>query len=77
MRLWIAQLLSNAGSAITSVALPLTAILVLNATPIQMSWLRMAGTVPNLLFGLLAGVWVDRVRRGPVLVMADIGRGLL
>lgn len=77
MRLWLAQILSNAGSTITSVALPLTAVLVLGVTPVQMGLLGMMGSTPNLLFGLFAGVWVDRVRRGPVLVIADVGRGLL
>lgn len=77
MRLWLAQILSNTGSTITSVALPLTAVLTLGATPAQMGLLGMMGSTPNLLFGLFAGVWVDRVRRGPVLVIADLGRGLL
>lgn len=77
MRLWLAQILSNTGSTITAVALPLTAVLTLGATPAQMGLLRIVGSTPNLLFGLFAGVWVDRVRRGPVLVLADAGRGLL
>ena len=77
IRLWVAQILSNAGSAITRVALPLTAVIVLAATPAQMGLLRIAGTLPNLLFGLFAGVYVDRNRRGPILVGADIGRALL
>jgi MFS family permease len=77
MRLWLAQILSNTGSTITDVALPLTAVLTMGATPAQMGLLGMMGSAPNLLFGLFAGVWVDRVQRGPVLVIADVGRGLL
>jgi MFS family permease len=77
MRLWIAQAVSNAGTAITHIALPLTAVLLLNATPTQMGLLRMADLLPNLLFGLVAGVWVDRVRRRPLLIGADLGRALL
>ncbi len=77
LRLWIAQAVSNAGTAITNVALPLTAVLVLQATPTQMGLLRMANSLPNLLFGLVAGVWVDRVRRRPILVATDFGRALL
>src|SRR5262245_42914294 len=77
LRLWLAQVISNAGTAITNVALPLTAVLVLGATPAQMGLLGMAGSLPNLLFGLVAGVWVDRTRRRPVLVGADLGRAVL
>ena len=77
LRLWVAHVTSGAGTAITAVALPLTAVLVLGATPSQMGLLAAAGSLPNLLFGLVAGVWVDRVRRRPILVWADIGRALL
>ncbi|MYH63767.1 MAG: MFS transporter, partial [Caldilineaceae bacterium SB0675_bin_29] len=76
-RLWVAHVTSGAGTAITNVALPLAAVLVLGATPTQMGLLAAAGSLPNLLFGLLAGVWVDRVRRKPILIWADIGRSLL
>ena len=76
-RLWVAQVTSSAGTAITTVALPLTAVLVLGATPSEMGLLAAAGSLPNLLFGLFAGVWVDRVRRRPILVWADLGRALL
>ncbi len=77
VRLWCAQVISNAGTAITGLALPLTAILLLNATPAQMSGLRIAEFAPNVLFGLFAGVWVDRARRQPILVGADLGRAAL
>lgn len=77
LRLWLADILSKAGSQITRVALPLTAVLVLEATPAQMGILGVARSLPNLLFGLFVGVWVDRVKRGPVLVAADVGRALL
>lgn len=77
LRLWVAQVVSNAGTAITDVALPLTAVLVLSATPGEMGLLTMAGSLPNLLFGLVAGVWVDRVRRRPLLIWADVGRAFL
>ncbi|MEZ4714188.1 MAG: MFS transporter [Caldilineaceae bacterium] len=77
LRLWIAQAVSNAGSKVTEVALPLTAVVVLSATPAQMGLLSMAGSLPNLLIGLPAGVWIDRSRRRPILVGADVGRALL
>lgn len=77
MRLWVANFISNAGTHITRLAIPLTAALTLGATPMQMGLLAMAGSLPNLLFGLVAGVWVDRVRRQPLMIAADIGRALL
>ena len=49
----------------------------LDATPAQMGLLQAAGTAPALVLGLVAGVWVDRYRRRPVLVAADLGRALL
>jgi MFS family permease len=77
LRLWFARAVSSAGSRITGVALPLTAVLALGATPAQMGLLGIAGTLPNLVFGLVAGVWVDRARRRPVLVSADLGHAIL
>ena len=77
MRLWCAQVVSLAGSQVSRLALPLTAVLVLGATPAQMGILGALGSLPNLLFGLFAGVWVDRLRRRPILVAADLGRALL
>jgi MFS family permease len=53
------------------------AILVLNATPGQIAILRAADLVPGFLLGLVAGVWVDRLRRRPVMITADLGRALL
>ncbi len=76
-RLWFAQIVSNAGSAITGYALPLTAILVLGADPVQLVLLRGADFVPHLLFGLFTGVWIDRARRQSILVGADLGRAAL
>src|SRR6185436_1387103 len=77
MRLWAGQTVSQLGSTITREALPYTAILVLGASPLQMGFLGAAGTAPLLVLGLFAGVWVDRVRRRPLMIAADIGRALL
>jgi len=76
-RLWFAQVISTAGTTVTGLALPITAIVMLHAGPGQMSLLSIAGFAPNLAFGLFAGVWVDRARRRPILVGADVGRALL
>ncbi len=77
LRLWCAKVVSAAGSAITDLALPLTAVVALGAGPRQMAALQAANFLPNILFGLFIGVWVDRVRRQPLLVRADLGRGFL
>lgn len=77
MRLFAAQTVSLFGSEITFIALPLTAALTLGATPAQMGLLAAGGKVPLVLFGLLAGVWVDRLRCRSVLVVTDVGRALL
>jgi MFS family permease len=77
VKLWAGQTISLFGSKITFLALPLTAVLVLDATPAQMGFLTAAGAIPALLVGLFAGVWVDRYRRRPILIVADLGRAVL
>jgi MFS family permease len=76
-KLWTGQTISSLGSQITLLALPVTAVLLLNATPVQMGLLTAAGTVSSLLLGLFVGVWVDRYRRRPILIAADLGRAAL
>jgi MFS family permease len=76
-RLWAAQSASLFGSEITALALPLMAVLLLDASPVQMGLLAAAGTVPFLLCSLPAGVWIDRRQRRPVLIAADIARTAL
>src|SRR5690242_21461909 len=77
VRLWAAQSVSLFGSEITVIALPLTAVLVLGASPAAMGLLAAAAKLPHLLVGLFAGVWVDRLRCRSVLIAADIGRAIL
>ncbi len=69
--------ISSLGSEVTSLALPLTAVLILKATPAQMGLLGAARNAPFLIVGLLAGVWVDRMRRRPILIGADLGSAVL
>jgi MFS family permease len=76
-RLWIADLLSQLGSRLSMIAVPLLAVLTLNASTLQVSLLRTCETAAWLLVGLFAGAWVDRVRCLPVLVFADLGRAVL
>ncbi|HVB10646.1 MAG TPA: MFS transporter, partial [Bacillota bacterium] len=75
--LWGGQTISQVGSAVTGVALPLAAVLVLHANAAQMGILGALGTAPFLLVALFAGAFADRVRRRPLLVAADIARALL
>jgi predicted MFS family arabinose efflux permease len=77
VRLWSAQTLSVAGSQITVLALPLTAILVFGASPVQVGALTATQYAAFLVIGLPAGVWVDRWPRRPILVVADLGRAVL
>ena len=75
--LWGGQSVSLLGSQIGGTALQFVAILTLGASPVQLGWLTVADALPVLICGLLAGVWVDRLRRRPLLIAANLGRGLL
>jgi len=77
VRLWTAGTVSMFGSFITRTALPFAAILVLHAGPLDLAWLRALEIVGGVFLGLLAGAWVDRLRRRPVMVAADLGRAVL
>lgn len=77
LKLWAGETISVSGSLISRIALPFAAILVLKSTPFQMALLSAVDIVPGLLIGPVAGVWVDRLRRRPILIGADIGRALL
>ncbi|SRR6266511_285967 len=78
-RYWTGHTISLFGDAITLIALPLVAVLVLDAGAAQMGYLAAAGLVPSLLFSVHAGAWVDRrARRRRIMIVADLGRaGLL
>ena len=76
-KLWIGQAISQIGSNITGVGLPLTAVLVLKASPLQMGFLSGVGAAAVLIFGLFAGAWVDRLHRRPILIAADLGRAVV
>jgi len=74
VKLWIGQAISEIGSRITIVALPLIAVLILNARPFQMGMLAGIAGFASLIFGLAAGLCVDRLQRRPILIVADLGR---
>ena len=67
-RLWLSILVSSLGGQVTMLALPLTAAVLLHATPTQMGLLTAMEIVPFVLFSLPSGVWLDRVRKLPVYV---------
>lgn len=76
LSLWGAETISQFGSQVTFLALPLVAILVLEESTFRVAALTTAYFLPFLFFTLPAGVWVDRLRRRPILVLGDLARGL-
>lgn len=76
LKLWVGQSVSIFGTLITKVALPIAAVTQLRATPAQVALIYAAQVAPTLALGLFAGVLVDRVRRRPLLIAADVGRAL-
>ena len=78
LRLWAAQTTSQLGSHITLLALPLVAVLTLDASAFEVGLLAAAQWTPFLVVSLFSGVWIDRMRRRPILIVMDFGRaGLL
>jgi len=73
-RLWTSILISSFGGQVTMLALPLTAAVLLHATPWQMGIQTAMELAPFVLLSLPAGVWLDRVRKLPVYV---VGEGLI
>lgn len=76
-KLWIGETISLFGSQISALALPLVAVLVLQASPAQMGLLGAVEFAPFLLFSLVAGIWVDRLPRRPILIVSNVGRAVL
>jgi len=75
LKLWTSETISQFGSQFTGLALPLTAIIILSANSVQVGILNFAGSVPWLIFGLVAGVWIDRHRKQHIMVTSNILRG--
>lgn len=74
LKLWAANGVSQLGTQVTLLALPLAALYVLKASALGVALLRSFAVLPFLLFSLPAGVWVDRLRRRPLMIVADLGR---
>jgi MFS family permease len=77
-RFWLGETISLFGDQVTYIALPLVAVLALHANAAQMGYLGAAALIPNLLFSLHAGAWVDRRgRRRQMMIFTDLGRAVL
>lgn len=77
LKLWSAETISQFGSQISQLALPLVAILILDASTFEVAALGTVQFLPFILFTLPAGVWVDRLPRRPILIAGDFGRAAL
>jgi MFS family permease len=74
-RYWTGQAISGLGDQVSSIAIPLVAVIGVHASAAQMGYLTAAAWLPNLLFALHAGAWADRRRhRRRVMIAADLGR---
>jgi MFS family permease len=71
-RLWTSILISSFGGQVTLLALPLTAAVLLHASPTQMGNLTAMETLPFILLSLPTGVWLDRIRKLPVYVVGEL-----
>jgi len=77
IKIWSAATVSVFGSQVTIIAVPFIAVTMLHAGVFQVSLLTSVEMLPFLLFTLPAGAWLDRARRRPVMIAADIGRGVV
>lgn len=71
LKLWGGETAALFGIQVTNLALPLTAAVSLGATPLQMGILGAMQSAPSLVIGLFAGAWADRLRRRPILMVAN------
>jgi MFS family permease len=76
LSLWGAETISQFGTQVSLLALPLVAIIVLEESAFKVAALTSVEFLPFLLFTLPAGVWVDRLRRKPILVLGNVGRAV-
>ena len=76
LKLWTAETVSVFGTQVTLLALPLVAATILQVTPFEFALLGTIEFLPFIFLSLPAGVWVDRLRRRPILIVGDLGRAL-
>ena len=77
LKLWSAETISQFGTQVTGLALPLVAVITLDVSAFEVSALVVVEFAPFLLISLPAGVWVDRLPRRPILIFGDLGRAVL
>ena len=77
LKLWSAETISQLGTQVSLLALPLVAIITLEVSAFEVALLGVVEFAPFILVTLPAGVWVDRLRRLPILVAGDLGRAVL
>jgi MFS family permease len=75
-KLWIGDTISQFGTQVSQLAIPLVAIIFLKASALEVALLGTVEFLPFLLFTLPAGAWVDRLQRRPILITGDVGRAL-
>lgn len=74
LKLWTGETVSVFGNMVGGSALAFTAVLVLHANALEIGLIGAAHLVPDVFLGLFAGVWVDRLRKRPLMIVADVGR---
>jgi predicted MFS family arabinose efflux permease len=74
LKLWAAQSLSAVGTRFTREGMPMIAALVLGASALDLGILVALSALPGVVLSPLAGAWIDRVRRRPLLIGADLAR---
>ena len=77
VRFWLASTVSDFGTYITTLAMSVLILVTMSGTPLDQGLVNAARWTPYLLFGLVAGVWIDRFPRRTILVGGDFGRGLI
>ncbi len=76
-KLWVGQTISEIGSRVTREGIPITAVMLLKATPLQMGALASLTGFAALFAGVAAGHVADRYFRRPILIAADVGRAFM
>jgi MFS family permease len=77
LRLWTSETIASFGGQFSDLAIPFTAVIVLQGTPTELGFLNAATTAPFMIFSLIAGVWVDRHRRRSIMIASNVGRAIL
>src|ERR1019366_5252362 len=75
-KLWVGDTISQFGTQVSQLAIPLVAITFLRASAFEVALLGAIEMLPFLLFTLPAGAWVDRIQRRPILITGDLGRAI-